>query len=241
MEGRTAPARPELAEQASRFMLLERAVEQEYRPLMLAELQRRVDAVAQTEQSTEPACPRCGQAMRRKDTRPVSWLARFGRLSALVSRFVCRACQIQCRPLLDLLGVEPGRISGSLARLLALLAAVAPYSLAARLAWLLLGVDVNAMSVWRAAQRLGQAAADYSEGLSAYHADSRSEGVVAADAPQTVVLSVDGCALGMQVRARRRRRTGTDPLPALAPVEEGHFREVKTGVLLLPDERVETS
>jgi len=27
----------------------------------------------------------------------------------------------------------------------------------------------------------------------------------------------------------------------LQPVEEGHFREVKTGVLLLPEERVETS
>lgn len=39
----------------------------------------------------------------------------------------------------DLLGVEPGRISGSLARLLAVLAAVAPYALASRLAWLLLG------------------------------------------------------------------------------------------------------
>ena len=30
-------------------------------------------------------------------------------------------------------------------------------------------------------------------------------------------------------------------MPALPPVEEGHFREVKTGVLLLPEERVETS
>jgi hypothetical protein len=47
--------------------------------------------------------------------------------------------------------------------------------------------------------------------------------------------------LGMQVRARRRRPTGTDPLPPLPPVEQGHFREVKTGVLLLPEERVETS
>ena len=164
MAGGSAPARPELAEQASQFMLLERAVEEEYRPLMLAELQRRVDEVAQAVQTTGPACPLCGQTMRRKDTRAVSWLARFGRLSAPVSRFVCRACHVQCRPLLDLLGVEPGRISGSLARLLALMAAVAPYSLAARLAWLLLGVDVNAMSVWRAARRLGQAAADYSEG-----------------------------------------------------------------------------
>src|SRR5436853_4334071 len=30
------------------------------------------------------------------------------------------------------------------------------------------------------------------------------------------------------------------PLPPLPPVEEGQFREVKTGVLLRPDERVET-
>jgi hypothetical protein len=240
MEGRSTPARPELAEQASEFMLLERAVEQEYRPLMLAELQRRVDAVAQAAQTTKPACPLCGQIMRRKDTRPVSWQARFGKLSAQVSRFVCRTCHMECRPLLDLLGVEPGRISGSLARLLALMAAVAPYSLAARLTWLLLGVDVNAMSVWRAAQRLGQAAADYSEGLSAYHADSRSPDIANADAPQTVVLSVDGCALGMQVRAQRRRK-GAEKLPALPAVPDGHFREVKTGVLLLPDERVETS
>jgi hypothetical protein len=241
MKAKAAPARPELAEQASQFILLERAVEQDYRPRMLAELQRRVDTVAETAQTTVPACPRCGQIMRRKDTRPVSWLARFGRLSAPVSRFVCRECHIQRRPLLDLLGVEPGRISGSLARLLALLAAVAPYSLAARLAWLLLGVEVNAMSVWRAAQRLGQAAADYSEGLSAYHADSRSQAVVDVDAPQTVVVSVDGCALGMQVRPRRRRRKDGEKLPPLPAVPDGHFREVKTGVLLLPDERVETS
>jgi len=125
--------------------------------------------------------------------------------------------------------------------MLALLAAVAPYSLAARLAGLLLDVDVNAMSVWRAAQRLGQAAADYSEGLSAYHADSRNQGMVNQDAPQTVVLSVDGCTLGMQVRAQRRRRKDGEKLSPLSAVPDGHFREVKTGVLLLPDERVETS
>jgi hypothetical protein len=241
MEGRRAPARPELAKQASEFMMLERAVEQEYRPLMLAELQRRVAALAETGQAVAPECCRCGQAMRRKDTRPVSWLARFGRLSVRVSRYVCPVCHMQCRPLLDLLGVEPGRISGSLARLLAVLAAVAPYPFAARLAWLLLGVEVNAMSVWRAAQRLGQTAADYSEGLSEYHADSRSQAVVSPDAPRTVVLSVDGCALGMQVRVRRRRRKEGENLPPLPAVADGHFREVKTGVLLLPEERVETS
>src|SRR5260221_2071401 len=176
MEQSVAAARPELAEQASQFMLLERAVEAEFRPRMLAELQRRVEALAETAQTVAPECRRCGGAMCRKDTRPVTWLARFGRLRARVSRYRCPACRLQCRPLLDLLGVEPGRISGSLARLLAVLAAVAPYPLAARLAWLLLGVAISPMSVWRVAQRLGQAAASYSDGLSQYHADSRSEG-----------------------------------------------------------------
>jgi hypothetical protein len=142
---------------------------------------------------------------------------------------------------LDLLGVEPGRISGSLARLLALLAVVAPYPLAARLAQLLLGVTISPMGVWRVAQRLGQAAAGYSEALSVYYADCRSETKSPGSAPSAVVLSVDGCALGMQVRTRRRHRTAGEKLPPLPPVEEGHFREVKTGVLLLPEERVETS
>jgi hypothetical protein len=241
MKAKAAPARPELAEQASQFMLLERAVEEEYRPRMRAELQRRVEAMAETAQAVAPPCPRCGQRMGRKDTRAVSWLARFGRFQARATRYRCACCRVQCRPLLGALGVEAGRISGSLARLLALLAVVAPYPLAARLAWLLLGVTVSPMGVWRVAQRLGQAAANYSDGLSAYHADSRSEDVANPNAPQTVVLSVDGCALGMQVRAHRRRRQNGETLPALAAVEDGHFREVKTGVLLLPEERVEIS
>jgi hypothetical protein len=47
--------------------------------------------------------------------------------------------------------------------------------------------------------------------------------------------------LGMQVRKQRRRRKGNEPLPPLPPVAEGQFQEVKTGVLLSPSERVETS
>jgi len=46
----------------------------------------------------------------------------------------------------------------------------------------------------------------------------------------------------MQVRSKRRRRkTADEVLPPLPPVEEGHFREVKTGVLLLPADRVRLS
>ena len=169
----------------------------------------------------------------------LGWL--FGKLEVRIPRYRCKGCSQQCRPLLDLLGVEPGQISGSLARLLAVLAVVAPYTVAARMAWLLLGVHVNAMSVWRAAQRLGQAAANHSDALSQYHADSRSVATPTEAASAAVILSVDGCALGMQVRTRRRRRKGNEVLPPLPAIEQGHFREVKTGVVLLPGERVETS
>src|SRR2546428_4442 len=224
-----------------RFLLLEREVEIEYRPQMLAALQSKVDACAGTARGTVPVCPQCGQPMRCQDTREVSWRAHCGGLHAPVSRYRCPPCHYECRPLLDLLGVEPGRISGALTRLLALLATVAPYPLAARLAWLLLGVRVSPMSIWRVAQRLGEAAAHHTDALSRYHADSRSIGAPTQTAPSAVVLGVDGCSLGMQVRSTRRRRQNGEPLPPLPPVEDGHFREVKTGVLLLPSERVETS
>ena len=235
------PQRPRLADQPSRLVLLEREVELEYRPQMLEALQRKVNTVAEEARATVPECPQCGRAMTYHDVRRVSWVAIWGRLHVSPVRYRCTRCKQERRPLLDLLGVEPGRICGSLARQLGLLAAVAPYELAGRLAQLLLGVSTSAMSVWRVTQRLGQAAASYSEALSQYHADSRSEGASVDHAPSAVLLGVDGCTLGMQVRAQRRRRVGTEPLPALPAIEPGHFREVKTGVLLLPSERVETS
>jgi hypothetical protein len=235
------PARPVLADQPSRFMQLEREVEQEYRPQMLAALQRKVDAVAVEVGSNAPDCPQCGQPMGHHDTRPATWLAHWGRLEVSAPRYRCSPCKCERRPLLEVLGVEAGRICGSLARWLALLATVAPYELAARLANLLLGVTISPMGVWRVTQRLGQAAASYSEALSQYHADSRSEGAPVENAPPAVVLAVDACFLGKQVRSKRRRRAGEEKLPALPPAEQGQFRDVKTGVLLLPDERVETS
>ena len=235
------PVRPMLAEGPSEFVMMERAVEDEYRPRMLQDLQRRVEGLAESSRAQAPVCSQCKRVMVCQDVRSVSWLARAGRLRVGVPRFRCPACKTERRPLLEVLGVEPGRISGSLARDLAVLAAVVPYTLAARLADLLLGVKISPMGIWKVTQRLGQAVTNYSEGLSRYHADSRSQGAVTGAAPSIVLLSVDGCALGMQVRSQRRRQTGREPLPPLTPVDEGHFREVKTGVLLLPEERCETS
>jgi len=238
-----APHRPErpVLSLVPQFLQLELEVEREYRPQMLAALEEKVNEVVENSRDCAPTCQRCGRSMGYHDTRRVSWIARFGRVVAWVPRYRCGACKYDCRPVLEQLGVEPGRISGSLARLLALLAVVAPYPLAAQLAWLLLGVKISPMGVWRVTQRMGEAAARYSEGLSKYHSDSRSDPTLAQAAPGVVVLGVDGCALGMQVRKRRRRFQSEGALEPLPAVETGHFREVKTGVLLLPNERVETS
>jgi len=239
-EPAAAPQRPAL-EEVSQFILLEREVELEYRPRMLEALQGKVNAVADSVRDQTPACSQCGKPMKRQDTESVSWTARLGRLRAGVARYRCPVCKNECRLLLHLLGVEPGRVSGSLARLLALLAVVAPYTLAAQLAELLLGVKISPMGIWKVVQRLGESAARYSDAVSQYHADSRSEGTPTQDAPAAVVLSVDACFLGLQVRKRRRRGQGSEPLPPLPAVQESQFRDVKTGVLLLPSERVETS
>ena len=238
-----APQRPVLASELPALILMEREVEEEFRPQMLGAFQARVDARAESmEADPPPCCPKRDKTMKYKGRRAVSWQTRFGWLRACPRRYRCPTCGQQRRPLLDALGVEPGQIAGSLARLLALLGAVVPYELAARLAWLFFAVQVNAMTVWRAVQRLGEAAAQYEDALSEYHADSRSEAPCLADPPKVVVAGMDGCALGMQVRPHRRRRSSPEHvLPPLPEVEEGHFREVKTGVLLLPAERMEPS
>jgi hypothetical protein len=61
------------------------------------------------------------------------------------------------------------------------------------------------------------------------------------NAPPAVVLAVGACFLGRQVRPKRRHRAGEEKLPALPRVEQGQFRDVKTGVLSRPGEGVENS
>lgn len=220
---------------------MEQAVLERFRPQMQQALQEDLDAVGRAQKrGPKPSC--CGKPMSYHDTRCVGCLAWLGSVRLRAARYRCGECGGERRPLLERLEVEPGRPTGSLARLLGLLGCVASYPLAAEMAWQILGVRVNAMTVWRAVQRLGEAAARQTEAMSAYHADSRSEASESANAPDAVVVGVDGCSLGMQVRSKRRRRkSAAEVLPPLAPVEEGRFREVKTAVLLLPTERTQPS
>ena len=92
------PLRPRLAEQPSRFVLLEREVELEYRPQMLEALQRKVNAMAEEASAMAPECPRCRQPMSYHDARRVSWLAHWGRLQASPVRYRCSPCQQENRP-----------------------------------------------------------------------------------------------------------------------------------------------
>jgi hypothetical protein len=222
-------------------MLIEQGIVERFRGQMCQALQDQLDALGVAEElAPRPSC--CGRAMSCHDRRKVSAQAWMGTVRIGCRRYRCRVCGRECRPLLEQLGIEPGRPSGLLARLLGLLGCVASYPLAAEMAWQILGVKANAMTVWRAVQRLGEAAARHSEALAAYHADARGEGPAGTSAPDAVVVAVDGCALGMQVRSqRRRRKTPEEVLSPLPVVEEGHFREVKTGVLLVPDDRVQLS
>ena len=232
--------RPCLPDHASRFVQLERAVWDQQRPQVREAVQAALDALATAEATrARPIC--CRQPMRRHDRRPVHWLSWVGRVHADVTRYRCADCGTERRPLLETLEIEPGQPSGWLARQLGLLGCVASYPLAAQLAGPLFGLTVNAMTVWRAVQRLGQAAAQYTEALGAYHADPRSPTPPTDGAPAAVVVAVDGCMLGMQVRTTRRRRPAAGARASLPPIETGQFREVKTGVLLRPTERVETS
>lgn len=240
----TVPIRPTLPvpQAVPEFVRLERAVELEFRPLLRAELERRIQAMPEARAGSPPRCGRCGATMESRGLAKVGWLCRFGRMAVPVRGYRCRPCKTSRRPLLEALGVEPGRVSGSLARLLALLGTIVPYELAAFLADELFGVEVSAMSVWRCVQRLGMTVDAEETARALYHADPHSEATVATDAPAVVVASADGCALGMQPRTKRRRRkTPEEVLPPLPPLEEGHFREVKTGVLLATRDRVETS
>lgn len=219
---------------------LEREVEMEFRPQMRDRLKERIED--EQKRLGAPHCEKCGARMPSRGRKSFGVLTRFGDVDLGARVYRCKGCKGDVRPLLAHLGVEAaGCVSGGLARLVALLGVVVPYELAAKLVEQFFGITLSPMSVWRCVQRLGEACDEHTRKLAEFHADPNRCGELPSAAPDVVVAGIDGSMLGMQVRATRRRRVADQPLPPLPAVEDGHFREVKTGVLLLPAERVETS
>jgi len=233
---------PGLLTEVPPLIRIEREVEEEFRPQIRARLEERIcQEGEQRAMLGAPKCESCDLPMWSRGYSKTHFLTRFGKVELVDATYECRLCHQRVRPLLRRLGAEVGRISGSFARLAALLGIVVPYPLASQLVELFFGIKLSPMSVWRCVQRLGEASERYTTELSEYHNSPHADAVSPRDAPDVVVLGVDGCALGMQVRSKRRRREPGVELPPLPVVEEGHFREVKTGVLLLPAERVQPS
>lgn len=237
--GPEAAPPPAIRDEIAPLIRLEREVEEEFRPAMRKRLEEKIDEYA-GQGARPPRCDQCGRAMRSRGQRSAPpLLTRFGKLALSSAVYRCKPCKRQVRPLWQQLGAEVGQVSGSLARLLALLGVVVPYELAAKLCRLFFGIDVSAMAVWRAVQRMGEACARYTEEQVRFFGDARQGPPTQGAFPEAILVGVDGSALGMQVHPHRRQRADGQVLPPLPPVEEGHFREVKTGVLLLPSERVE--
>jgi len=241
--GPTEVARaPSLLEEIPRFMQLEREVEEEFRPAMRESLRAKIVKEAKALSGSAPECTDCHRRMESRGRSTATFLCRFGEVAVDSNSHRCKSCKKTRNILHERLGVEIGRVCGAFARLIALLGVIVSYEQAAMLGFIFFGVQVSTMTVWREVQRLGEAAEQYTEAQAKYHGSPHAATETVSDAPKAVVLGVDGGALGMQVRSKRRRQPEDGSrLPPLPPVEDGHFREVKTGVLLLPEERVESS
>ena len=70
--GASSLEKPILPAEVPLFIRFEREVEDEFRPLMLQELQRRVDELADSQRGLRPSCTGCDQPMRYKDATPLT-------------------------------------------------------------------------------------------------------------------------------------------------------------------------
>src|SRR6266545_5278351 len=126
---------------------LEREFELEVRPVARARLQDKLRQIEAAMCGAPPTCTGCGGGMKNRGRKRSSFVTRFGTMELRPVTYLCAACRRQVRPALERPRGEAGHLSGCLARLLALLAIVVPYAMAAQLACHFFGIDVSAMAV----------------------------------------------------------------------------------------------
>lgn len=225
---------------------LEREVIEHHRTAMSADLQTRVDSVSRQLVAEEAGCRcrTCGKPMKNKGRKKSHLTTLAGAISLSRSAFRCAPCKQTRYPLDEALGVEAGNYSPALARLLALIATLCTFVQGCEIIERLLGICISPMGLWKVTQRVGQAAWSAMHSAARRCADVRTAPDLPdpKNAPDVVLIGTDGCMLGMQRRKTRRRHPDPAvPLPPL-PAEDGNgFRENKSGVILLPAERVEPS
>ena len=228
---------------------MEHEVLARHRIAMQADLQARIEAMAAelAQKKAGCRCSECDKPMQNKGNKKSHVQTMLGSIGLKRTAFRCADCKLTRYPLDEALGLEAGFYSPALARLLALIATLCTFVQGSQIAQRLLGIEISPKGLWKVTQRLGEAAWKAMNDTAQRMADVRTAPDQAAqeDAPDVVVLSTDGSMLGMQRRSKRRQRTDpTTPLPPLAPLpkEEGEgFRENKTGVIVLPAERFESS
>ena len=225
---------------------LEKEVLDKHRGLMQTELQERIDAkaAALAQKKEGLCCSECGKAMKNKGRRKSHVQTMVGSIVLMRSVFRCADCKKTRCPLDEELGLEAGRYSPALGRLFALIATLCTFVQGSEIVQRLLGVSISPKGLWKVTQRMGEAAWRATSQTAKTLADVRTAPQMPApdNAPDAVIVSPDGCMIGMQRRKKRRRRADpSTPLPPLPDKEGEGFRENKTGVILLPSERTEPS
>jgi hypothetical protein len=112
----------------------EREVVDEFRAEMRTRLAQKIAAFDAALPEEAKLCATCGERMHSRGRRPHVTLTRYGEIDLRPQTFGCDRCKTSRQPLIERLGVEVGHLSGSLARLAALLGIVVAYSGATRTA-----------------------------------------------------------------------------------------------------------
>ena len=116
--------KPALLDEVPLVIRLERETEEEFRGPMRLRLEEKIRQVDDSISGTAPRCDECGSPMKSRGRKNSSFLSRFGKIDLRPRTYRCKSCKRRVRLLVDKLGVELGCVSGSLARLLALLGVV---------------------------------------------------------------------------------------------------------------------
>lgn len=179
---------------------IERAVEDEHRPMIAASLQSRLQQRAdEIDGKGSVDCPRCEMTMKNKGRQKRRIHGSSGPVIFWRSRFCCKPCGVTLYPADEILGLPRREYWTPLAlSRLVLLSVLMPFLRAAEIAHLFFGMAITDNRIWKAVQRVGR-------GLVARH----EEEAAACD-------DVETCP-DVTVGGKERGRTRSDKMIQIVP------------------------